>query len=43
MRGHPTLVGRSQAAKDEVMARRLWALSEDLTGIAFPFEVASTV
>ena len=31
-RGNPTLVGRSEAAEDEVTAGRLWQLSEELTG-----------
>jgi NAD(P)-dependent dehydrogenase (short-subunit alcohol dehydrogenase family) len=35
-RGHPTLVGRTGAASDEETARRLWTLSEELTGVAFP-------
>jgi NAD(P)-dependent dehydrogenase (short-subunit alcohol dehydrogenase family) len=35
-RGHPTLVGRSARARDREIARRLWALSETLTGVAFP-------
>ena len=35
-RGHPTLVGRSRAARDEKTARALWDLSERLTGTAFP-------
>ena len=35
-RGHPTLVGRSAAAGDTEVARRLWALSEELTGVSFP-------
>src|SRR3954470_24410767 len=35
-RGHPTLVGRSAAAADTDTARRLWTLSEQLTGVAFP-------
>jgi NAD(P)-dependent dehydrogenase (short-subunit alcohol dehydrogenase family) len=34
-RGHPTLVGRTSAASDEDTARRLWTLSEELTGVAF--------
>jgi NAD(P)-dependent dehydrogenase (short-subunit alcohol dehydrogenase family) len=33
-RGHPTLVGRTAAARDEDTARRLWALSEELTGVS---------
>ncbi|MET7290518.1 oxidoreductase [Streptomyces sp. NPDC005573] len=32
MRGGPTLVGRSRAASDAEAARRLWTLSEELTG-----------
>jgi NAD(P)-dependent dehydrogenase (short-subunit alcohol dehydrogenase family) len=34
--GHPTLVDRSKAAKDRDVARRLWELSERLTGAGFP-------
>ncbi|MGV4984267.1 oxidoreductase [Streptomyces sp. NRAIS4] len=33
MRGAPTLVGRSAAASDPQAARRLWTLSEELTGV----------
>ncbi|MFI6936474.1 oxidoreductase [Streptomyces sp. NPDC050287] len=36
MRGGPTLVGRSAAASDPEVARRLWTVSEDLTGVTFP-------
>jgi NAD(P)-dependent dehydrogenase (short-subunit alcohol dehydrogenase family) len=35
-RGHPTLVGRSSASTDAETAGKLWTLSEDLTGVAFP-------
>ena len=35
-RGAPKLVGRSDAAKDTVVARRLWDVSEQLTGARFP-------
>jgi NAD(P)-dependent dehydrogenase (short-subunit alcohol dehydrogenase family) len=35
-RGHPRRVGRSGAAKDDETARRLWELSEELTGVSFP-------
>jgi NAD(P)-dependent dehydrogenase (short-subunit alcohol dehydrogenase family) len=35
-RGHPKLVGRTAAAKDVETARRLWELSERLTGVTFP-------
>jgi hypothetical protein len=39
-RGHPTIVGRSSAARDAETARRLWELSEELTGVAFPLDAA---
>jgi NAD(P)-dependent dehydrogenase (short-subunit alcohol dehydrogenase family) len=35
-RGAPKLVGRSDAAKDSDVARRLWDVSEQLTGVRFP-------
>jgi NAD(P)-dependent dehydrogenase (short-subunit alcohol dehydrogenase family) len=35
-RGYPTLVPRSGAASDAETARRLWQLSERLTGVEFP-------
>jgi NAD(P)-dependent dehydrogenase (short-subunit alcohol dehydrogenase family) len=35
-RGAPKLVGRSKAAQDMAVARRLWEVSEELTGIRFP-------
>ncbi|MGW1713619.1 oxidoreductase [Streptomyces sp. NPDC002156] len=38
MRGGPTLVGRSAAASDAEVARRLWTLSEELTGVSRPVE-----
>ena len=37
MRGHPTRVGRSGAARDTEVAARLWTLSEDLTGVVYDF------
>jgi NAD(P)-dependent dehydrogenase (short-subunit alcohol dehydrogenase family) len=40
-RGHPRLVGRSKAASDEAAARRLWELSEELTGTSFPLSPAA--
>ena len=40
MRGHPKLVGRSGAARDTETARRLWELSERLTGVTFPLAPA---
>ncbi|GAA4935322.1 oxidoreductase [Nonomuraea thailandensis] len=35
-RGAPKLVGRSKAARDGTLARRLWTASEMLTGVGFP-------
>ena len=35
-RGYPRPVGSSSAARDEDAARRLWAVSEELTGVQFP-------
>ena len=35
-RGAPKLVGRSGAAQDAAVARRLWDVSEELTGVRFP-------
>ncbi|MGZ4167678.1 MAG: oxidoreductase [Solirubrobacteraceae bacterium] len=35
-RGAPKLVGRSRAALDMDVARRLWDVSEQLTGVSFP-------
>jgi NAD(P)-dependent dehydrogenase (short-subunit alcohol dehydrogenase family) len=37
MRGHPKLVESSAASKDEATARRLWAVSEELTGVRYAF------
>jgi NAD(P)-dependent dehydrogenase (short-subunit alcohol dehydrogenase family) len=34
-RGAPKLVGRSKAAQDDAVARRLWEVSEELTGVSF--------
>jgi NAD(P)-dependent dehydrogenase (short-subunit alcohol dehydrogenase family) len=36
MRGAPVLVRRSAAARDPDVARRLWTVSEELTGVRFP-------
>jgi NAD(P)-dependent dehydrogenase (short-subunit alcohol dehydrogenase family) len=33
--GHPTHVSTSDAARDVAVARRLWAVSEDATGVAY--------
>ncbi|MFI5780234.1 oxidoreductase [Nocardia sp. NPDC051570] len=37
LRGHPVRCGSSAASRDEVTARRLWELSEQLTKVAYPF------
>jgi NAD(P)-dependent dehydrogenase (short-subunit alcohol dehydrogenase family) len=40
-RGAPKLVGRSAAAQDADVARRLWEASEQLTGVRFPLQIAA--
>ena len=40
-RGHPEPVGSSGAARDETAARRLWEVSEELTGVSFELPVAA--
>jgi NAD(P)-dependent dehydrogenase (short-subunit alcohol dehydrogenase family) len=41
-RGAPKLVGRTSAAKDADVARRLWEVSEQLTGARFPLSAPAT-
>ncbi|WP_020670403.1 oxidoreductase [Amycolatopsis nigrescens] len=41
MRGGPTLVSRTFAASDPEDAKRLWAVSEELTRVTFPLTVAA--
>ncbi len=41
-RGAAKLVGRSAAAKDAEVARRLWDVSEELTGTRFPLATTTT-
>jgi NAD(P)-dependent dehydrogenase (short-subunit alcohol dehydrogenase family) len=41
MRGQPKLVDRSDAAKDTTVARRLWDVSEELTGVRFPLRAGA--
>jgi NAD(P)-dependent dehydrogenase (short-subunit alcohol dehydrogenase family) len=41
MRGQPKLVDRSDAAKDTTVARRLWDVSEELTGVRFPLQAGA--
>lgn len=38
VKGHPKLVDRSLAAKDRQQAKRLWAVSETLTGVVYPLD-----
>ncbi|WP_440902820.1 oxidoreductase [Actinosynnema sp.] len=40
-KGAPKLVGRSRAAQDAELARRLWTVSEELTGVTFPLPLTS--
>jgi NAD(P)-dependent dehydrogenase (short-subunit alcohol dehydrogenase family) len=40
-RGHPALVGRTARASDPETAKRLWELSEELTGVSFPLAPAA--
>ena len=40
-RGHPKLVGRTKAAQDADAARRLWDLSEELTGVTWPLATSA--
>jgi NAD(P)-dependent dehydrogenase (short-subunit alcohol dehydrogenase family) len=40
-RGAPKLVERTTAARDEIIARRLWDVSEELTGGRFPLRAAA--
>jgi NAD(P)-dependent dehydrogenase (short-subunit alcohol dehydrogenase family) len=42
-RGAPKLVGRSGDAKDAAVARRLWEVSEELTGVRFPLGAPAAV
>jgi len=39
LQGHPTLVGRTDRAADPALAKRLWDLSEELTGVRFGLDV----
>jgi len=42
MRGAPKLVGRSRRARDPAAGRRLWDLSERLTGVSYPADLSGT-
>ena len=39
-RGHPRIVDRSSAAKNAADARRLWLVSEELTGVHYPLDAS---
>ena len=39
-RGHPKLVGMTDRARDDEDARRLWEVSEELTGVTYDFSRA---
>jgi NAD(P)-dependent dehydrogenase (short-subunit alcohol dehydrogenase family) len=41
-RGHPHLVSPNRSARDEQVAARLWAVSEELTGVPFPLDPVSS-
>jgi NAD(P)-dependent dehydrogenase (short-subunit alcohol dehydrogenase family) len=41
IRGYPAAAGRSSAAADKDAARRLWEVSEELTGVRFPLALAA--
>jgi NAD(P)-dependent dehydrogenase (short-subunit alcohol dehydrogenase family) len=36
LRGYPKLVASSRRSRDEAVQRRLWTVSEELTGVTFP-------
>jgi len=41
LRGAPKLVTRTSAAEDMDVARRLWDVSEQLTGVSFPLAASA--
>jgi hypothetical protein len=36
VKGHPKVVGSSAQSRDEDIQRRLWTMSEELTGVTYP-------
>ena len=42
LRGHPTLVSPNATARDMDTARKLWELSERLTGVTYEFPSRAT-
>ena len=41
IRGYPAAAGRTPAAADKDVARRLWEVSEELTGVSFGLQLAT--
>jgi hypothetical protein len=41
MRGMPEVLKPSKTARDEDLAKRLWEVSERLTGVRFPLALAA--
>lgn len=41
MLGAPVLIKSSQTAQNEELGRRLWSVSEQLTGVLFPFPIVA--
>jgi hypothetical protein len=37
-RGYPKIVASSKKSYDVAVQRRLWAVSEELTGVVYPFD-----
>ncbi|ADB49497.1 oxidoreductase [Conexibacter woesei] len=42
-RGHPEVVRGNAASRDEAVAARLWSVSEELTGVAYPLPATASV
>ena len=38
MRGYPKIVGSSRKSHDVDLQRRLWTVSEELTGVVYPID-----
>jgi NAD(P)-dependent dehydrogenase (short-subunit alcohol dehydrogenase family) len=43
MRGHPAVVRSSRRSHDEDLARRLWDVSEELTGVRYAADIGQTL
>ena len=42
-RGHPQLVGSTKASRSEEDAKRLWEISEELTGVSYPADLGTEI